>query len=427
MGDSSNTNDANKSASQFKALRAKYDICEVMGVGSRGMVVRAVRKDNAKKQVAVKILSKSRLRSEEKLALAREVAVFHHVSHPHIVGFEESLEDNQHVYIITELLEGGDIRLRLNDSMTTFPKEQLFMLAEQMISAVLYLHSFGIAHRDIKLENFVFTSQNSCSHTRCHCTLESDHCRKCANGAYPAVKLIDFGMVYWRRPGGEQYSRHFCGTLGYTAPEVCKNAPYLPECADMWSLGVVLYALVARRLPFGHSEEARKWASCKCPASADFSDTEWDELSPKFVSLVKRLLDLNPKNRPSAAQALEIIVECLDDIMIYSETTSQELEADASRESGAFSSKRHSTTSVRSCLGETPSSSLVAALTDELRQLSERENEAGRDVDSQELLSESLEIMNNRRRKRNQTSLDDFFGFYETSFSDLLKKTKSNF
>eukprot|EP00183_Erythrolobus_madagascarensis_P003110 CAMPEP_0185852698 /NCGR_PEP_ID=MMETSP1354-20130828/15865_1 /TAXON_ID=708628 /ORGANISM="Erythrolobus madagascarensis, Strain CCMP3276" /LENGTH=432 /DNA_ID=CAMNT_0028554011 /DNA_START=160 /DNA_END=1458 /DNA_ORIENTATION=- len=282
---------------RVKALCVKYDVRQLMGAGARSMVLRVVRRSDGR-EFAVKVVAKARLRPMERVALAREVAVFHHVNHPNIVSLEETLEDTEHVYIVTELLTGGDIRTCLNRQRHAFSGEQVLRFAEQMLSAISYLHSRGIVHRDIKLENFVVCSRANGSEN-------SD-----AVGG-PTVKLIDFGMVFWRKPGGELRSTHSCGTLGYAAPEVCENAAYVPEAADMWSLGVVLYALTTARLPFASASCALTAYRSIVRSKVSFEAPEWSLVPERFRELVESLLQLKPQQRPSAAAAADTLSEII--------------------------------------------------------------------------------------------------------------------
>lgn len=91
----------------------------------------------------------------------------------------------------------------------------------------MYLHSYGIIHRDIKLENIMMTDDT--------------------DKAIP--KLVDFGLS--KIVGPNEGCKETCGTLGYCAPEILKNEVYSYSC-DVWSIGCILYALLTQALPFDH-------------------------------------------------------------------------------------------------------------------------------------------------------------------------------
>merc|ERR1719160_645836 len=125
-----------------------------------------------------------------------------------------------------ECCSGGDVYERLKVARQ-FSEPTSAKLAQQMLLAVHYLHRHGIAHRDIKLENFVYDKPGS-----------------------DLIKLIDFGFSRFCESSSPklQRMRTSCGTLTYVAPEVLKKE-YTIQC-DMWSLGVTVYIMVSGTLPF---------------------------------------------------------------------------------------------------------------------------------------------------------------------------------
>jgi serine/threonine protein kinase len=152
-------------------------------------------------------------------------------------------------------------------------RESLEIL-RQLLVVVDFLHGHNVAHRDIKLENVMVTglTGGSSSSSDADSELEQEEpdavmrdgeplimhrpgdlpperlSRPC-----PVVKLTDFGLSYWRAPDAtELKTRQRSGTPFYAAPEVLdvSDRGYIPECADLWSCGVVLYALLTRKLPF---------------------------------------------------------------------------------------------------------------------------------------------------------------------------------
>jgi serine/threonine protein kinase len=109
------------------------------------------------------------------------------------------------------------------------PEERAKAIIYQIMLGVRYLHSFGIVHRDLKLENIMMTESN-------------DHGQP---------KIVDFGLS--KIIGPSETATEPFGTLGYVAPEVLKKSPYSFSC-DIWSLGCILYALLSGSLPFDHNE-----------------------------------------------------------------------------------------------------------------------------------------------------------------------------
>jgi serine/threonine protein kinase len=187
---------------------------------------------------------------------------------------EQAFETADAVILVMEHLKGGDVfervvsRGRLNeaDSATTL---------RQVLEAVEHLHGLGIAHRDLKLENFVYERDD-------------------AN----AVKLVDFGFATTCR-AGEKLEKS-CGSLQMIAPEVLQGSYDLS--ADLWSLGVAAYMMLVGTSPWGHTDMAtRRMIERGEPKFAK----AFFELSEQAQDFVKSLLVRDPSKRLSAAQALQ--------------------------------------------------------------------------------------------------------------------------
>lgn len=254
---------------------------KVLGVGAGG-VVRQVSHRATKIPFAAKCLKKDLANTEKGLKQLRdEIKLMCEVSHPHVVRIEEVYESPTEIFIVQELCTGGELFDRLEELTEGRYTESLCAkLVSQMLSAVSYLHKAGITHRDLKLENFLFTSMDPSSELR----------------------LIDFGL-----------SKHFetgerlCDCVGtpYTvAPEVI-GGDYT-EKADIWSLGVIAFLLLCGETPFGgDSEKDDLQEVSKRILSTDycFDPAHWEGVSDSAKAFVKRLLNPNPDFRPTAKQA----------------------------------------------------------------------------------------------------------------------------
>eukprot|EP00179_Madagascaria_erythrocladioides_P027977 CAMPEP_0198330936 /NCGR_PEP_ID=MMETSP1450-20131203/17246_1 /TAXON_ID=753684 ORGANISM="Madagascaria erythrocladiodes, Strain CCMP3234" /NCGR_SAMPLE_ID=MMETSP1450 /ASSEMBLY_ACC=CAM_ASM_001115 /LENGTH=299 /DNA_ID=CAMNT_0044035271 /DNA_START=305 /DNA_END=1204 /DNA_ORIENTATION=+ len=280
---------AESSNKTFARLTSRYDVEKYLGRGGVGTVVRAKRKCDGE-EFAIKIVSKANLTSKSKLSLAREVVVLRELNGAeNIVSFVEAFEDAKHVYIVTELCKGGDLHDRLvRLDGHGLAEAQVLKLGVQMFRALNRLHEKSICHRDIKLENW------------CFATAQEEE--------QQIIKLIDFGLCYWRRPGGELHSNVHCGTLNFASPELVRGEAYVPEESDVWSVGVVLYALVAGELPFRGVDDSRLRRSISA-AKPDFESATWNKISNAFRELIQTLLAREPSARPSAADALETMTE----------------------------------------------------------------------------------------------------------------------
>lgn len=286
---------------RFRALRRHYTVLETLSEGGNSTVYRAVRcgsTDSASgvgEEVAIKVVPKTGMNEGARIALAREVVVLRQLAAESTsLRYNEVLEDALYVYVVMELMVGGDLLGVLTHSRTAFSTPDALRVVRDVFTSLAALHDRGIAHRDIKLENVMF-----------------------ADAERTIVKLIDFGLCHRRRPGGDLLARQPCGTAAYSPPQIVMRVPYVPEEGDSWSVGVVLYALLSRRLPFGSA----------CPADGghamealgrrivDSSPTlhggVWEHVPFAVKDLLTALLSKNGSDRPSAREAIEMI----DDIL----------------------------------------------------------------------------------------------------------------
>ena len=146
------------------------------------------------------------------------------IDHPNIMRLYDVWETSTSLYLILEYVQGGELFDYLCDKGKR-PTSEVLGYFQQIICAVDYCHRFNIAHRDLKLENIL---------------IDQD-----AN-----IKVADFGMATWQDNSRDKLLRTFCGSPHYAAPEIISGKPYNGASADIWSCGVILYALLAAKLPF---------------------------------------------------------------------------------------------------------------------------------------------------------------------------------
>jgi calcium/calmodulin-dependent protein kinase I len=155
-------------------IRRYYDIKEQLGKGSFATVKRAVRKSDGK-QFAVKIIKKNKLNAEELLVVHDEVEIMHRINHVNCVQLYEMFETNKKLYMVMELLTGGELfdRIVMKGSYSELEASQLI---RDVLSAIHYIHGIGIVHRDLKPENLLYLNQDMKS----------------------PVKITDFGLAKYR-------------------------------------------------------------------------------------------------------------------------------------------------------------------------------------------------------------------------------------
>ncbi|KZL78958.1 serine threonine protein kinase [Colletotrichum incanum] len=201
------------------------------------------------------------------LSIEREVAILKLVDHPNVMKVYDIWENRSEIYLVLEYVEQGDLFDYINTN-GRFAEEGAMFLFRQMMSALQYCHSFNICHRDLKPENILLTSDNK-------------------------VKIADFGMAALHQSSDHRLVTA-CGSPHYAAPELLKHKHYRGDKADIWSLGVILYALLAACLPFDDPDIGALLQKTK---RGIYEIPEF--LSPEAKDLIRRMLVANPDTRIS--------------------------------------------------------------------------------------------------------------------------------
>ncbi|XP_064459312.1 uncharacterized protein LOC135369725 [Ornithodoros turicata] len=202
-----------------------YTFGRELGCGSYS-TVRLVQKDGI--SYACKIVSTDMTSLEYRTKfLPRELKILSRIRHCHITEVYQIIQLPRRVFIIMELAAGGDLLEKVQRERRLYERKahELFV---QLACALAYLHRHDVAHRDLKCENVLLTSDG-------------------------VVKLTDFSFSrFCVDPHTKQnvLSRTFCGSEAYAAPEILQGISYLPKMEDMWSLGVILYIMLTGALPF---------------------------------------------------------------------------------------------------------------------------------------------------------------------------------
>ena len=231
-----------------------YIFRQMIGRGGFSLVYTALH-EPTKTQVAIKVIPRSRLAPDK---FARELLLMKKLDHPFIVAFYDFLEDADNYYLVMEYCERGTLLERVTQ-LGGLAEPTIKAVMCELVSALDYLHNeIKVAHRDIKLENIMFD--------------RSDH-----------IRLIDFGL-------GREFSGNgavlqtACGSPVYASPEMLSGQMY-GIASDVWSAGVVLYAMAYGRLPFQATNLQRLITMIQ------MEEPEYeDRISPELIDLMKRML-----------------------------------------------------------------------------------------------------------------------------------------
>mmetsp|Transcript_47483 Transcript_47483/g.113962 ORF Transcript_47483/g.113962 Transcript_47483/m.113962 type:complete len:546 (-) Transcript_47483:199-1836(-) len=251
---------------------------KVLGSGYNGVVRMATsrgRTASSSQKFAVKEFKLAMVANDKRAQLESEVEIFLCMDHPHITRLYDVYESEENLHLVMECMEGGELFDRVMEQKR-FSERDAADAIWQMLLALNYIHSHGIVHRDLKLENFLYESK------------ESNH-----------LKLIDFGFSKVWDPNIKMHMS--CGTLSYVAPEVLSKS-YTSQC-DLWSLGVVAFILLVGYMPFSGSEE--KQTKDIQEGQFKMKPDRWALVSPEAREFVTSLLQVNPEKRLTAQTALE--------------------------------------------------------------------------------------------------------------------------
>ncbi|KAK6354826.1 hypothetical protein TWF696_003958 [Orbilia brochopaga] len=246
-----------------------FRLLRVVGKGAFGKVRIVERKDTGL-TFALKYIRKDEVvRSESVRNIIRERRMLEHLNHPFICNLRYSFQDVEYLYIVVDLMNGGDLRFHINRK--SFTEDAVRFWMAEIACALVYTHKRMIVHRDVKPDNILLDSDGH-------------------------VHLADFNVASDIHPDRPLTSKS--GTLAYLAPEVYAGKGY-GTAVDWWSLGVVFYECIYGKRPFvsdSHEELAKEIMR----ASPHYPITS-PPVSTQCVSAIKGLLNPDPKYRLGAA------------------------------------------------------------------------------------------------------------------------------
>ncbi|XP_028130723.1 testis-specific serine/threonine-protein kinase 1-like [Diabrotica virgifera virgifera] len=223
--------------------------------------------DKPSRVLACKIVDVSKAPPDfVKKFLPRELDILVRISHPHIIHIHSIFQRKTKYFIFMRHAENGDL-LEYVLKKGPIPEVQSRVWFRQLTLAVQYLHDMDIAHRDLKCENCLITNNYN-------------------------LKLADFGFARFVTDahGRRLTSTTYCGSLSYAAPEVLKGMPYYPKNADIWSMGIILYIMINKAMPFDDAN-VKRLNEQQLNRRWKFRQKVVDQLSDQVKNLVASLLE----------------------------------------------------------------------------------------------------------------------------------------
>ncbi|KAK5055288.1 hypothetical protein LTR84_013038 [Exophiala bonariae] len=277
----------------------RYILLEKMGDGAFSNVYKA-RDTQSGDEVAIKVVRKFEMNSNQRANILKEVQIMRQLDHPNIVRLIDFSESRQHYFIILELCPGGELFHQIV-RLTYFSEDLSRHVITQVAQALLYLHEeTGVVHRDIKPENLLFypvpfvptRNPKPRAPDDEDKADEGEFIQGIGAGGIGRIKIADFGLskVIW-----DSQTMTPCGTVGYTAPEIVKDERY-SKSVDMWALGCVLYTLLCGFPPF-YDESIQVLTEKVARGQYTFLSPWWDDISKSAQDLVSHLLTVNPDKR----------------------------------------------------------------------------------------------------------------------------------
>ncbi|XP_064807287.1 calcium/calmodulin-dependent protein kinase type 1D-like isoform X2 [Oncorhynchus masou masou] len=256
-------------------IKHVFEFKEVLGTGAFSEVIMAREKATGK-MVAVKCIPKKALKGKE-TSIENEIAVLRKIKHENIVALEDIYESSNHLYLIMQLVSGGELFDRIVEK-GFYTEMDASRLIKQVLDAVNYLHDMGIVHRDLKPENLLYYNPH-------------DEAK---------IMISDFGLSKMEGTGDVMATA--CGTPGYVAPEVLAQKPY-SKAVDCWSIGVIAYILLCGYPPF-YDENDSKLFEQILKADYEFDAPYWDDISDSAKEFISSLMEKDPQKRFTCDQAL---------------------------------------------------------------------------------------------------------------------------
>ena len=257
-----------------------YLITKELGKGSYAVVKLATHK-LTKNKYAIKIYSKQSLIDPQKRnTVKNEINILKQIDNENVMKLYDVIDTPSNLYLVLEYINGINLLEIIKNEKYHFLKEQrakkIFL---QVVKGISYCHKKNIFHRDIKLENILVLKDDT-------------------------IKIIDFGFGI--KCNKDTYQKLFCGTPSYMPPEIVKKEKYIACYSDIWSLGVLYYAMLFGIFPFKGKDDDELFEKI---IEAQLSFPEYNQIEDKTKELFKQIFVINPNRRISLDDMINILKE----------------------------------------------------------------------------------------------------------------------
>uniref|UniRef100_A0A8C2FZV5 Ribosomal protein S6 kinase n=2 Tax=Cyprinus carpio TaxID=7962 RepID=A0A8C2FZV5_CYPCA len=254
-----------------------YILKEDIGMGSFSVCKRCIHKAT-NTEYAVKVIDKTNTDPSEEIEI-----LLRYGQHPNIITLKDVYDNGKQVYLVTELMRGGELLDRIL-KQKFFSEREASAVLHTITKTVEYLHCQGVVHRDLKPSNILYVDES---------------------GNPESLRICDFGFAKQLRADNGLLMTP-CYTANFVAPEVLKRQGYDEGC-DIWSLGVLLYTMLAGFTPFANGPEDTPEDILSRIGSGRFtlSGGNWDAVSDAAKDLVSKMLHVDPHQRLTAKQVLK--------------------------------------------------------------------------------------------------------------------------
>uniref|UniRef100_A0AAY4EL06 Ribosomal protein S6 kinase n=1 Tax=Denticeps clupeoides TaxID=299321 RepID=A0AAY4EL06_9TELE len=253
-----------------------YEIKEDVGIGAYSVCKRCIHRLTSV-EYAVKIIEKSKKDPSEEIEI-----LLRYGQHPNIITLKDVYDDGKYVYLVMELMRGGELLDRILHQKCFSEREASAVLCT-ITKTVEYLHSQGVVHRDLKPSNILYVDET---------------------GDPESIRICDFGFAKQLRAENGLLMTP-CYTANFVAPEVLKRQGYDAAC-DIWSLGILLYTLLAGFTPFANGPDDTPEEILARIGSGQYAlaGGNWDTMSEAAKDIVSKMLHVDPHQRLTAPQVL---------------------------------------------------------------------------------------------------------------------------